>query len=97
MNPELKNEPSLLRSEAFSQFTLREFPLHLERDVSSIIGYVYSISTSPKSAFGDRSGAFELELTDALLQVNPTGVFKERLETEVLLARSDCNRSSRSA
>jgi 2-polyprenyl-3-methyl-5-hydroxy-6-metoxy-1,4-benzoquinol methylase len=95
MNPEPENEPSLLRSNAFSRFACHDFPLHFERDVSSIIGYVYSISTSPKSAFGNRSGAFERELTDALLQNNPTGVFDEKLETEVLLARSDCNRSSR--
>jgi len=87
MNPEPENQPSLLRSKAFSRFTLHEFPVDFERDVSSVIRYVYSISTSPKSAFGNRNSVFERELTDALLRVNPTGVFKERLETEVLIAR----------
>ena len=88
MNPEPENEPALLRSGAFSRFTAREFAMNVERDVASIIGYVYSISGSPKSAFGRRIASFERELTEALLRGNPSGVFKERTETEVLIARS---------
>jgi hypothetical protein len=44
------------------------------------------MSTSPKSAFGERVALFECDLTEALLAVNPSGVFRERLETEVLIA-----------
>ena len=87
MNPELENEPSLLRSGTFSRFTVSEFSMEFERDVPSIIGNVYSISTSPKSAFGDRAALFERDLTEVLLRSNPSGVFKEQLETEVLIAR----------
>jgi hypothetical protein len=46
-----------------------------------------AFAPSPRSAFGDRTAFFERDLTDALLRANPSGVFKERLETEVLIAR----------
>jgi SAM-dependent methyltransferase len=86
-NPEPENEPALLRSGAFSRFAAREFAMDFERDVPSIIAHVYSISVSPKSAFGKRSAMFERDLTEALLSANRSGVFKERVETEVVIAR----------
>ena len=87
MNPEPENQPALLRSGAFSQFTVREFSMEFERDIPSIISYIYSMSTSPPSAFGDRAFLFERDLTRALLRANPSGVFKETVETAVLIAR----------
>ena len=87
MNLEPEHEPALLRSGTFSTYTTREFAMRLERDVASIIGHVYSTSTFPKSAFGNSAPAFEQELTQVLLARNPSGVFKERVETEVLIAR----------
>jgi ubiquinone/menaquinone biosynthesis C-methylase UbiE len=87
MNPEPENEPALRRSRAFSQFTSREFVMNFERDVPSIIGHIYSMSTSPRSAFGERIASFERDLTAALLDVKPSGVFRERLETAVTIAR----------
>jgi len=61
--------------------------MDFERDVPSIIGYVYSMSVWPKSAFGERLTMFEQDLTEALLRANESGVFRERLETEVVIAR----------
>ena len=87
MNAEAKHEFALLRSSSFSQFTAREFSIDIERDLPSIVGHVYSLSTSPRSAFGERLGQFERELTQALLAMNACGVFKERVATEVLIAR----------
>lgn len=86
-NPqEPRNEPALLRSEHFSHFTVREFPSIIERNIESIVGCIYSISSSARSLFGDKVGAFETQLTEALLSHNPAGIFRERLETEVLIA-----------
>lgn len=87
MNPELKHEPALLRSRSFAQFSTREFGVDVVRDVNAIIACVYSMSSSPPSAFGSRRTEFEEELTAALLDENPSGVFHERVETEVLWAR----------
>lgn len=86
MSAESKHEPALRRSVAFARFTAHEFATEFERDVASIIGCLYSMSTSPRSAFGERLATFERELTEALLRMNPLGVFKERVETEVLVA-----------
>jgi ubiquinone/menaquinone biosynthesis C-methylase UbiE len=87
-NPqEPKHEPALLRSEYFSEFTASEFPITFTRNVESIVGYVYSLSSSTRAAFGDAADIFETELSRALLELNPSGVFTETVETEVVLAR----------
>lgn len=83
---EPEHEPSLRRSACFSEFSAHEYSLDFERDIAAIIGYVYSSSTSPKSAFGERAETFERKLEDMLLRMNPAGVFKERVETEVIVA-----------
>jgi ubiquinone/menaquinone biosynthesis C-methylase UbiE len=86
-NPqEPEHEPALRRSEYFSQFTAHEFPGTITRDVHSIIGCVYSLSNSARPLFGDKAGAFEAELSEALLRLNPAGVFHEQVETEVVIA-----------
>jgi hypothetical protein len=47
---------------------------------------VYSTSSSARGLFGHNADAFEVELSEALLSLNPAGVFNERVETEVLIA-----------
>jgi len=86
-NPqEPEHEPALRRSGHFHSFATREFPSRINRDVASILGCLYSISSSAKPLFGDRAPAFERDLTAALLAANPSVVFEEQLETEVLIA-----------
>jgi ubiquinone/menaquinone biosynthesis C-methylase UbiE len=86
-NPqEPEHEPALRRSEYFSKLTAHEFPSTITRDVNSIIGCVYSISSSARPLFGDNAKAFEAELSKALLNLNPAGVFNERVETEIIIA-----------
>ena len=87
-NPkEPEHEPALRRSTAFSDFTSQEFAGALTRDVAGVIGYVYSTSGAPRPRFGDRAAAFEAALEAALLEVNPSGLFHEHIETEVIVAR----------
>jgi len=85
-NPELPNELSLIRSQRFARFTSRCFSVEYERDIPSIIGQVYAMSHSPRSRFGARILEFERELAAKLLEASPSGVFNERIETEVVLA-----------
>lgn len=86
-NPqEPEHEPALLRSECFCRFTAQEFPSIITRDINSIVGCVYSMSSSARPLFGDSAKAFEAELTEALLSLNPAGVFDEQVETEVVIA-----------
>ena len=84
---EPEHEPALRRSAHFSEFSAHEFPSAITRDIRSIIGCIYSISSSVLPLFGDDAEAFEAELTEALLSLNPTGVFNESVETEVIIAR----------
>ncbi len=86
-NPqEPEHEPALVRSECFSNFTAHEFPSTITRDINSIVGCVYSTSSSARPLFGDNAKAFEAELTKALLRLNPAGIFTEQVETEVVIA-----------
>ena len=54
-NPEPEDEPALRRSEDFVVAGAREFPSRIERDVSAILGWVYSSSTSARHRFGERA------------------------------------------
>src|ERR1700761_4031264 len=86
-NPqEPEHEPALRRSEYFSEFTAHEFPGTITRDIHSIIGFIYSTSSSAMRMFGDKAAAFEAKLSEALLRLNPAGVFHEQVETEVVVA-----------
>jgi len=85
-HPETAHEPSLLRSSHFSNFTVREFPFAITRDIASILGCVYSSVSSTKPMFGDELHLFERDLTEALLRTSPSGVFEEKIETAVYLA-----------
>jgi ubiquinone/menaquinone biosynthesis C-methylase UbiE len=86
-NPqEPEHEPALARSESFSKFTVYEFPSTITRDINSIIGCLYSNSNSARPLFGEHAKAFEAEITRTLLSLNPTGIFNEQLETEVVIA-----------
>ena len=86
-NPqEPEHEPALVRSEYFSKFSAHELPGTITRDIDSIIGCVYSMSSSARPSFGDNAEAFEAELTKALLNLNSSGVFNEQIETEVVIA-----------
>jgi ubiquinone/menaquinone biosynthesis C-methylase UbiE len=86
-NPqEPEHEPALVRSEYFSNFIAHEFPGTITRDIHSIVGCVYSTSISARPLFGDKANAFEAELSEALLSINPAGVFNEQIQTEVVIA-----------
>jgi len=85
-HPESAHEPSLARSRHFSSFTVREFPFAITRDVSSILGWVFSSASATKPMFGTRLANFEVELAEVLLSLNPSGVFVERIETAVYIA-----------
>lgn len=86
MSSEPEHEPALRRSAHFFRFTAREFPSRIERDIASILGCVYSSSSAARRLFGNEVAEFELELSKSLLRLNPSGVFKESLETEVVIA-----------
>ena len=50
------------------------------------LGYLYSTSLPLRWLLGDRRTAFELEITDALLSIEPRGQFSEPVALQVLAA-----------
>ncbi len=51
-----------------------------------VIGYLYSTSFASRGFFGNRLSAFEKELRGALLKLEPSGVFHEKVSLEALYA-----------
>jgi ubiquinone/menaquinone biosynthesis C-methylase UbiE len=84
-NPEPAHEPALRRSAFFHQFSSREFRSEMVRDVPSIIGHCYSTSGVAKRLFGDAAARFEADLRAELIRRQPSGVFREQIETEVMI------------
>ncbi|MFI4975327.1 MAG: class I SAM-dependent methyltransferase [Caulobacterales bacterium] len=84
-NREPRHEPALRRSR-FEIVAYDEFPSTIERDIPSVIGHVYSTSGAAKRLFGDRTEAFEADIREAMLRLNPSGFFTEMIETGVLVA-----------
>jgi ubiquinone/menaquinone biosynthesis C-methylase UbiE len=85
-HPEVDHAPSLGRSRHFHAFTAQTFTHEISRDVASILACVYSSVRSSPAMFGDRREAFEAELTQALLRLNPSRVFVETIGTMVFVA-----------
>lgn len=85
-HPETDYAPALLRSSCFAAFSVRTFGCTLERDIGSILGCLYSGVGLSRAILGDRAPAFEADLAAALLRVNPSGVFRECVETQVCIA-----------
>ena len=54
--------------------------------IEQTIGYLYSTSLPLRQLLGDRRAAFEQEVTDALLEIDPSGRFSEPVTLEVLTA-----------
>jgi hypothetical protein len=54
--------------------------------IDRTIGYLYSTSLPLRRLLGDRRAAFEEEVTDALLAIDPSGRFTEPVALEVLIA-----------
>lgn len=54
--------------------------------IEQVIGYLYSTSLPLRRLLGDRRPAFEQEVTDALLAIEPSGQFTEPVALEVLTA-----------
>jgi ubiquinone/menaquinone biosynthesis C-methylase UbiE len=84
-NREPRHEPALERSR-FAITSYVEFPSTLTRDIASIIGCLYSNSSSTRRRLAGREEDFEADIREAMLRLNPTGLFHETLETGVLIA-----------
>jgi hypothetical protein len=78
----------VLGRSAFSQVDTVEWDWTLDRDLDSVVGLQFSFSYSAPARFAgdDQRAAFEAELRAALTERFPSGVIRERIRTEALVA-----------
>jgi hypothetical protein len=55
-------------------------------DMDTIVGELYSTSFANKALLGERAAAFEADVRQALLALEPSGRFVQRLRTECIVA-----------
>ncbi|MDT5054927.1 MAG: hypothetical protein QOF66_3293 [Mycobacterium sp.] len=79
------HEEILARS-AFRHVQQRAYQFTRTWTIERAIGYLYSTSVPLRRLLGSRRAAFEKEVTDALLAIDPAGRFTEPVTLEVLTA-----------
>jgi len=75
-----------LEASAFS--VVEVYSIEVERfpTLDDIIGYLYSTSFCSRHVLGEKQAAFEADLRETLLAINPDGRFSERLGFDAWLA-----------
>jgi trans-aconitate methyltransferase len=76
----------LLERSPFVRIKQREHHFDHVWTVDAVIGLLYSTSFAAKPLFGDAAGAFEEDVRNALLHLDPEGTIQEEIVAESLLA-----------
>jgi ubiquinone/menaquinone biosynthesis C-methylase UbiE len=82
---------AVLRDAGFIVEDRYEFSGRHDWTVAELIGFIYSTSLLSRAVFGDRAGAFEAEVEERMLAVEPSGVFHETTSFAYDLARRPVN------
>ncbi|HET7578761.1 MAG TPA: class I SAM-dependent methyltransferase [Bacillales bacterium] len=78
---------TVLSCSPFAQTESWQAEYSLEWSINHIIGFLYSTSYANKRLLGDQVDNFEKTLREKLQEINDTGIFNFRIETEALLGR----------
>ncbi|ULN32754.1 hypothetical protein [Mycolicibacterium smegmatis] len=81
-----RTHKTVLVKSAFRQMVRRVYEFERAWTVEQAIGYLYSTSLPLRRLLGDRRTAFEDEVTETLLTIDPSGRFIEPVTLEVLIA-----------
>ncbi len=82
--PPVRHE-SLIDRSPFGPCRTHVFRYRRQWTIEGIIGYLYSTSFCSPLVLGDRRMAFEADVGNSLLSLNPAGLFTEYVRLEVLL------------
>lgn len=77
----------LLDTSPFDGYDEWNYTYPLSWTVDEAIGYLYSTSFASRRLFGKKLPDFEKGLKQALLKVEPSGIFREQVRLQALLAR----------
>ncbi|MBH0777812.1 class I SAM-dependent methyltransferase [Nocardia bovistercoris] len=81
-----ESHQAILARSAFRQVQQRAYQFTRTWTIEQAIGYLYSTSMPLRRLLGDSRSAFEQEVTDTLLAIDPAGQFTEPVTLEVLTA-----------
>lgn len=77
----------ILEAAGFEGVKDYRFPMPHVWTLDSLIGYAYSTSKASRAVLGDRAEAFEADLRGALLDQDPSGIYREAIDFCYILAR----------
>ncbi|AFZ23405.1 methylase involved in ubiquinone/menaquinone biosynthesis [Cylindrospermum stagnale PCC 7417] len=83
--PDPPHEVVIAKS-AFARQEVYEVPFEQHWTVSSYLGYLYTTAFALKIFFGDDAEAFEKDLKETLLGVEPSGYFTEEIKASIRVA-----------
>lgn len=81
-----RNHDEFLAKSAFARTAEHEFQFEQNWTIDTFIGYLYSTAFCRRAYFGEQAEQFEADLRKALLQVEPSGQFQDRISGTVYLA-----------
>ncbi|WP_375501709.1 class I SAM-dependent methyltransferase [uncultured Nostoc sp.] len=73
----------VIANSKFARQEVYEVPFEKSWTVSSYLGYLYTTAFSLKIFYGDKTEAFEADIKEALLAVEPSGHFTEELTATI--------------
>jgi ubiquinone/menaquinone biosynthesis C-methylase UbiE len=75
----------VLRASPFSRTEVLHWTREVRRDLEGVVLAQFSFSYSAPALLGEDADAFQDDLRQALARANPSGVYVERLRTEVII------------
>jgi ubiquinone/menaquinone biosynthesis C-methylase UbiE len=84
--PPARPHEEVISESKFHRMEFWKYPMVFINNLDSIIGNIYSTSMANQEVLGDKKEAFERDLRDALLRVNPLGKFVSEGQVQAILA-----------
>ena len=84
--PPARPHEEVISESKFHRMEFWQYPLVFTNDIDGIIGNIYSTSMANQEVLGDKKEAFEKDLRDTLLKVNPSGKFVSEGQVQAFLA-----------
>jgi ubiquinone/menaquinone biosynthesis C-methylase UbiE len=84
--PPARRHEEVISESKFQRMEFWQYPLVFTNDIDGIIGNIYSTSMANQEVLGNKKAAFENDLRDTLLRVNPSGKFVSEGQVQAILA-----------
>jgi ubiquinone/menaquinone biosynthesis C-methylase UbiE len=80
-----KRFEAFLKDSKFSKYEEVSYAIERNWSLDEIIGYMYSTSLASPPVLGDKKDAFEADLRERLLEIEPAGRFREPVKTNIMM------------